>query len=180
MPDEDCYRRIGDINALEIRLRLLEDKNLHLSHGQDHHELEIDKLRTSDSDMVISIKMVAKSLDSFKDLFKVGFQIIAGFFSTVVLLIGAFWVYSHDLDQRYSPKVKQLVDNSEIQKQANLSNSAKLNEVKSVSIEAKKDVAEQSETIQQQIDKLEKLKQEIVEMKNLKVIQASKPGKKKK
>ncbi len=179
MPDDECMRRIGDFNAMEIRLRILEEKNLNLKISHEDHGILIERLLDQDAKAVIALNSISSKFDALIAQFSLGFKILCVCGGIVTTMIAGFWVYSHDLDQRYSPKVEQLVNNSEIQKQASVSNSAKLNEVKANTTETKANTEEQAETIQEQIDKLEKLKQEMSAVKSLKVIQASKPGRRK-
>jgi len=167
MPDESIERhdRIGDVHRIDIRLSLLEAQHLELSKSSEVHDENIEKL-------LIEITKISGKFDALLGQFSFGFKIISICAIVVTSSVGAFWVFTHDLDNKYSPKLEQIVSNTEIQKQTTISNSAKLNEVNNKN-------KEQSQTIQEQIAKLEKLKQDLIDMQSLKVIQASKKGKKK-
>jgi hypothetical protein len=115
MPDEECYRRITDFNSLETRVRLLEEAKLHLCEVQNHHESVIDKLELDSHELVIAVRLMAQSLNDFKESFKIGFKITSIALSAFIFIVGVFLKYSHDLDEKYLPKLANLVHTSKKQ-----------------------------------------------------------------
>lgn len=174
MPDEECYRRITDVHGLETRVRLLEEARLHLMEGHNHHEVVIEKLENDSREMVVAVKLMAQGFLDFKNQFKTGFQIICFFAAVITTSIGAFWAYSHDLDNKYQAKMDKLVVNTETQKQTTLANSAKLNDIKTVASQAMNSAADQRDAIQSQFDNLDDLQVQLNKLKKLKVIKGSK------
>lgn len=144
MANEEDFRRIGDISGMEVRIRMLEAKSLELTENHKHHDGMIERLLEQDKDAVIALNSINLKFDALLSKFSFGFGLVCTGSTVIVVLIGGFWTYTHDLDARYAPKFNQIMSNTESkQKHVEIDIEAELDKIKD---------------IQKKLDRLQRLK----------------------
>lgn len=146
-------RRIEAINDLRERVIRLEINHEDLVLSKINHAETIDKLSVRDGEMAIALTAISVGLTALKDQIAQGIKLIAGSFTISATLIGAYWIYSHDLDEKYQPK---------------LENAERVNDGQTSAL------LESTESINEQLEKLNIVQQELKKLKDKKVIKASK------
>jgi uncharacterized coiled-coil protein SlyX len=109
-------RRTDIINSLLIRLAVLEASHNELSNARLTHAAVLEKLSTQDTALVLSLNTISVKFDELIKQFSMGIKIMLACASILVTVIGAFYVYSRDLDARYAPKLESIVTNTVQQK----------------------------------------------------------------
>jgi hypothetical protein len=127
-------RRTDIINNLTIRLAVLEATHNELMNTRLAHAAVLEKLSTQDTALVLSLTTISIKFDELIKQIAMGIKIIFLCTGVVATVIGAFYKYSKDLDERYSPKLESIVTNTVDQKakidatsKASIENTAKIN-----------------------------------------------------
>ena len=109
-------RRTDIINNLQIRLSVLEATHTELMSSRLTHAALLDKLSNQDTTLVISLNSIIIKFDDLIKQINMGFKVMVACASVLATIIGAFYVYSRDLDARYAPKLESIVTNTVQQK----------------------------------------------------------------
>jgi uncharacterized coiled-coil protein SlyX len=109
-------RRTDILNNVLIRLAVIEATNNSLHTTGITHAALIDKLSTQDTALVLSLNTISVKFDDLIKQISMGIKIVMTCTSVLAAIIGAFYVYSRDLDARYSPKLESIVSNTVNQK----------------------------------------------------------------
>ena len=119
MPAED--RRIDILNAHEVRIAILEAAHNDTVVVREAHSKAIDELNKSLHETAMALReglsnFTAK-FDSLISQIKIGFYIISIGCTVFVFIVGAFFAYNKELDEKY------LHQSNEIQKQVSMKDS---------------------------------------------------------
>jgi len=143
-------RRIDILNDLRDRVVRLEITHEDLIRSKIDHEETIDKLSLRDTELTIALTAISSGLNALRDQISNGLKLMAGSFTLMSTLVGGYWIYSHDLDAKYQPKISK-IDGSQTEI-----------------------LGDTNESINDQLSKLNKLQYELEAIKKKRVIKASK------
>jgi methyl-accepting chemotaxis protein len=134
-------RRTDIINSLLIRLAVLEASHNELSNARLTHAAVLEKLSTQDTALVLSLNSISIKFDDLIKQIGMGIKIVLTCTAILSTIIGGFYVYSRDLDARYSPKLESIVTNT-VQQKAKIDATSRT-------------VKENTETLEEQSSQLE-------------------------
>jgi methyl-accepting chemotaxis protein len=159
-------RRTDIINSLLIRLAVLEASHNELSNARLTHAAVLDKLSTQDTALVLSLNTISIKFDDLIKQIAIGVRIVLTCTSVLSVIIGAFYVYSRDLDERYSPKLESIVSNTVNQK-------AKIDATSKAVKENTAILNEQANKIEDVSGQVGEVNSDVVRIKKLKVVRGS-------
>jgi uncharacterized coiled-coil protein SlyX len=159
-------RRTDIINNLAIRLAVLEATHTALMSTGTNHAALIDKLSNQDQALVLSLNSISIKFDALIKQISIGIKIILACSSILAAIIGAFYGYSRDLDNRYAPKIDSVISNTANQRHKIDATTKTVNENA-----AKLD--ENSEKLNEQKEKIEGVEDAVTRIKKLKAVRGS-------
>jgi hypothetical protein len=109
-------RRTDILNNLQIRLAVLEATHTELMNSRLTHAAVLDKLNTQDTALVLSLNSISIKFDDLIKQIGMGIKIVLTCTAVLTAILGAFYNYSKDLDERYAPKLESIVTNTVDQK----------------------------------------------------------------
>ena len=94
-------RRIHEINNIKERLIRMESTHDDLVRSKATHADIIDKLLEQDRQLTLALNSISAKFDSLIDKMSFGFKLISIVAIIIVTLIGGFWTYTKDMDNKY-------------------------------------------------------------------------------
>lgn len=94
---------ITQLNALEVRVSVMETIQKDTSKTVDHHFILIDRLSTQNTDMTLALKEISSKFDKLIGQISVGFKVSSAAFLLVTTLVGGFWVYNQYVESHFTP-----------------------------------------------------------------------------
>jgi hypothetical protein len=108
-------RRSSDCTILESRVTVLECSQGELVKSFERHAIIIEKLLGQDNEAMIALTSINVKFDSLIRQIEASFKIFLACSTLICTVVGGFWIYSHDLDQKYAPKLDKIISNASYQ-----------------------------------------------------------------
>lgn len=157
-------RRVDIVNDLNVRIAILEAAHTEVMRVRAQNDNVIDGLLKRDVDLLLALNSMTGKFDRLIGQFSIGYKVLASCCGVIVIVIGAFWAWQHELDMKYMPKMDQAVRNLS-------ENTQTLKKQNAVFSNISSNIVDQ---VKQQNDAVQDVAEDITAIKNKRVIKASK------
>ncbi|MGZ8164092.1 MAG: hypothetical protein ACXW04_01125 [Methylobacter sp.] len=159
-------RRSAEINDLNVRVAILEAIHIELNKSRESHSAVIERLLLQDSAINLALNSINEKFDALIKQFALGFKIIVICSGLVTTIVGAGWIYTHDLNDKYMPKLEKIVDNTATQKTATVANTTSIEQTR-------KDIRGVTDKLNAVNEDVDDVTQDVSHIKKLKVVRGS-------
>jgi len=167
-------RRIDLLNNLDTRVSVLESEHIETVRARLSHADIISKLNQRDNEITLALQSIGDKFDALIGKFSSGFKILCVFCTILCTSVAAFWIWSHDLDNKYQPKIERMITATESTSTQSKKNAVILNGVYEDTQQSQQDIKDTQNDIHDTQNDVEQSKTDINKINSKRVIRASK------